>query len=132
MLRSLLVLALTATPALAQEATLSIDLAGAEDVNGACRLSFMAQNHLGADLSGLALEAVILTPEGKVGRLTLFDFRDLPQDRPRVRQFDMTGTPCAAIGRVLINGASKCDGVPEGACIRGLKLSTKVAQELIG
>ena len=114
--------------------SLLVELNGADTVEGACRLSFLVENRLGADLSSLAFETVVLTKAGKVAMLTLFDFRDLPAARPRVRQFDLAGQGCDGIGRILINGASACEGegIAPGACIDALRLKSLTEQELIG
>lgn len=138
MTRPLAILALCLPlPALAQDAapTLSVELNGADTVEGACRLTFLVENGLGTDLTQLALETVVLTTDGIVERLTLFDFRDLPTDRPRVRQFDLAGITCDAIGSVLINGTATCsgDGVDPAACGSALALSSRVdGMEILG
>lgn len=119
----------------APAAALAVELNGAETVEGACRLTFLVENGLGADLTQMALETVILTTDGIVERLTLFDFRDLPAGRPRVRQFDLGGIACDGIGAVLINGTSACagEGVDPAACGAGLALASRVdGMEILG
>ena len=65
--------------------------------------------------------------------LTLFDFRDLPSERPRVRQFDLSDVACEDLGRVLINGASQCQsGDGSTLCTEGLLLSSRTDVELLG
>jgi hypothetical protein len=119
--------------ALAQDAApapvLSVELNTVETVDTACRLTFLVQNDLGADLGQLALETVILTPDGIVERLTLFDFRDLPEGRPRVRQFDLAGLTCDGIGKVLVNATTACagEGLDPAACTSALALTSRVA-----
>lgn len=119
---------LTAGPAHADPPTLSVQLNGAEDRDGTCRLTFVAENRLGADLSALVLEAVVFTPAGHVDRLALLDFQTLPQARPRVRQFDLPGLSCDGVGQVLINAATPCtgEGLDPSVCIGGLRLSSRV------
>ena len=116
------------------EPVLFLDLNTAEPVDGGCRLTFLVTNDLPADLAQLSLETVILTTTGAVERLTLFDFRDIPQSRPRVRQFDLQGVSCDAIGQVLINGAAVCDGtgITPDTCVPALRLTSRAAMELIG
>ncbi len=94
----------------AEQPALDIELNAAQDREGGCRMSFVAMNGLGSDLSELVLEAVIFTPDGGVDRLALLDFQDLPQARPRVRQFDLPDLPCAQVGQVLINAVNACSG----------------------
>lgn len=125
---------------LAQEASdtahagLKIELNAAADMDGACRLSFLVENRLGAALSEAVFETVLFDATGAVDRLTLFDMRDLPAGRPRVRQFQIDDVSCARIGRILINGAQTCkgEGVEEGACMDDLDLTSRTDIELLG
>ena len=108
---------------------LSVELNGVETVDSACRLTFLVENGMGNDLTQMALETVILTPDGIVERLTLFDFRDLPAGRPRVRQFDLAGLTCDGIGKVLINATTACtgEGADPATCTAALALTSRVA-----
>lgn len=109
---------------------LSLELNRIDPLEGACRLTFMVENGLGADLSALALETVLIDSAGQVERLTLFEFGALPGGVPRVRQFDIPGLDCAGLGRVLINGVAECGGSAE--CAGALDLHSRVAVEVIG
>lgn len=117
-----------------QASTLSIELNDAVGADGGCRLTFLVENTLGADLTALSLETAVLTTEGQVHQVTLFDFGDLPAGRPRVRQFDLPDLSCEAIGQVLINDVAACEGagVDPGACQSGLDLSSRTDIDLIG
>ncbi|MEX0304520.1 MAG: hypothetical protein AB3N24_19050 [Leisingera sp.] len=124
-----------ASGAAAEEAAkpgVSIELSAAEPAGGACKLSFVVQNAHAADIGKAVYETVLFDAKGQVARLTLLDFQDLPAGRLRVRQFQFPQA-CEGISRVLINGADTCagEGLPEGACSRGLTLSSKV-MELAG
>jgi hypothetical protein len=101
---------------------------------GACRLIFLAENSLGADLSSLVMEAVVFDREGAVTLLTLFDFRELPDARPRVRQFDLADTDCTSLGRVLLNDVHACvgEGITAAACKAGLRWSSRTEVEVLG
>jgi hypothetical protein len=128
----LCVLCLGTAPALAQDeaAALSLELNRIDPLDGACRLTFLAENRLGAELSALSLETVLIDTDGRVERLTLFEFGALPDGVPRVRQFDVSGLDCAALGRVLINGVAECSA--GAACAEGIQLSTRTDVEVIG
>lgn len=122
-----------AAPATAQDAAqpaLAIELNRIDPLDGACRLTFMAENTLGADLETLALETVLIDRDGQVERLTLFDFGALPDGVPRVRQFDIPGLACDRLGRVLINGVAGCTGA--GTCSGALDLSSRTEVEVLG
>src|SRR5690606_24859535 len=73
---------------------LSLELHVLEPREGACRFVVVAENRLGGDLVSAVFETVIFDREGRVERLTLFDFNDLPEGRVRVRSFDLGGVDC--------------------------------------
>lgn len=125
-------LLLTAPAALAQEEAggLSLELNRIDSLESACRLTFLAENTLGADLQALSLETVLIDAAGRVERLTLFEFGALPDGIPRVRQFDVPGLACDGLERVLINGVAACSAGP--ACADRLELSTRTDVEVIG
>lgn len=113
---------------------LSVELNTVQDVNSACRLTFLINNATGTAIDQAVFETVIFDTQGSVVSLSLFDFRDLPSDRPRVRQFDLSGTTCETVGRTLINGASTCvvGGADSDLCQKALTLSSRVGVELLG
>ena len=127
-----------AAPALAGEPSpgpsLSIEINKAEQLEATCRLVFMTRNGLGVDLSELSLETVLFDTEGGVERFTLFDFRDVPAGKTRVRQFDLPDTRCDGIGHVLINGAAACagEGLSGAECIEHLEPASRIAMEITG
>ena len=127
---ALCALVLLSQPALAGEPALVLDLNRVDQVEGACRLTFVAQNDLGADLDALSVETVLIDATGRVDRLTLFDFGALPHGVPRVRQFDIPGLACEALARVLINGVAQCSAGE--ACTGALRLSSRTNVEVIG
>lgn len=114
--------------------TLFLELNAVQDVDGACRLTFFAQNDTGVTIEAAVFETVIFDTSGSVVSLSLFDFRDLPADRPRVRQFDLPGTSCATVGQALINGASSCvvGGAESDLCQSTLSLGSRLPVELLG
>ncbi|MBI1494656.1 hypothetical protein [Halocynthiibacter styelae] len=118
----------------APEPQVSIELNTLTNVEGGCRLSFLAQNTLETDLDRLVLETVLFTKEGAVQTLTLFDFQALPTGRPRVRQFDLAGASCESLGNILINGVNQCVGgdLDANACADALKLQSRTENEVLG
>jgi len=118
----------------AAHARVSIELNALDPLDEACRISFLVQNGHDTDIGQAVYEAVLFDTEGRVDRLTLFDFGALPSARPRVRQFVVPGLACEALGRLLINGAETCtgDGLPEGACSDALELRTRTEVEVLG
>ncbi|WP_170411389.1 hypothetical protein [Ruegeria atlantica] len=126
-------IAMAQTAATALE-SLQIELNTVQDVENACRLTFVVENQTGTAIDEASFETVIFDASGSVVRLSLFNFRDLPVDRPRVRQFDLPGMGCIAVGRALINGTNTCKvaGAESSICEDGLKLRSRTDVELIG
>lgn len=132
-----LIAAIACGPAAAQDmqgAHVAIELNALEQVEEACRISFLIQNGHETDIEQAVYEAVLFDTEGSVDRLTLFDFGALPSARPRVRQFVVPGLGCDSLGRLLINGAQTCsgEGVPADACSRDLDLRSRTDVEVLG
>ena len=124
----LIAASLTATPLMAEEPSLALELNAVAEQDSGCRITFVATNTLDADLSALVVEAVIFTPDGLVDRLALLDFQTLPQTRPRVRQFDLPGLACDRIGQVLINAVGTCtgEGVQPESCAAAIAVSSRI------
>ena len=114
--------------------SLSLELNAVQDVGGACRLTFVAQNQTGTAIDDAIFETVIFDTSGAVVSLSLFDFREVPVDRLRVRQFDLSGRSCDTVGKALINGANTCvvEGADSTVCDDALELRSRVSVELIG
>ncbi|MFW2544829.1 hypothetical protein ACN2XU_19515 [Primorskyibacter sp. 2E107] len=132
-----LALCLLHSPACAQDvqgAYVSIELNAVQQVEASCRVSFLVQNGHDFDIDQAVYEAVLFDVEGRVDRLTLFDFGALPAARPRVRQFVIPGLSCGSLGRLLINGAQTCTGtnVPVDACGKDLDLRSRTDVEVLG
>lgn len=120
-------------PALAQQAapapSLTLELNAAQPSEKGCRLTFVVNNGLGTDLTKAACEIALFNEAGVVDRLTVLDFKELPAGKTKVTRFDLAGTDCTKLSRVLINSATECTGasVEPAACMRGLKTETKTA-----
>ncbi|RUV67134.1 MAG: hypothetical protein EOR30_07255 [Mesorhizobium sp.] len=131
LLISVLAMPLVMGPAWAQQSgpipALTLELNGAQASEKGCRLTFVVNNTLGADLSKAAFEIALFNEAGVVDRLTVLDFKDLPAGKTKVTRFDLAGADCAKVSRVLINSATECagTGIEPGACMRGLKTETK-------
>jgi hypothetical protein len=119
--------------AAAQEAkpasALTLELNGAQPSEKGCRLTFVVTNNLGAGLSKAAFEIALFNEAGVVDRLTVLDFKDLPEGKTKVTRFDLSGIDCAKLHRVLVNSATECvgAGVEPTACLAQLKTQTKTS-----
>jgi hypothetical protein len=118
--------------AMAQQASaptpaLSLELNGVQPSEKGCRLTFVVANELGADLTRAAFEIALFNEAGVVDGLTVLEFKDLPAGKTKVSRFDLAGTDCARVSRVLVNSVAECtgQGVEPAACLRGLKTSSR-------
>jgi hypothetical protein len=109
---------------------LAIRLDSLAQVEGTCRVTFVAENGLGSDIAQLVVEAVAFDVEGGVARLSLLDFGELQDGRPRMRQFDMPDMVCDGIGALLFNGVQTCEGADD--CAARLTVSSRAEIELLG
>lgn len=113
--------------ALAQDQGLSIELNGASDVNGNCRLVYVAVNDTGKLLDKASFDVFIFDTAGKVGQSLVFQFGRLLEGKTKVVQFDLAGTGCDSISRLLVNDIRECVAAGEDStlCIDTLKTSTR-------
>ncbi|TGV61267.1 hypothetical protein EN784_02430 [bacterium M00.F.Ca.ET.141.01.1.1] len=129
LLTTALAMSLAMVPAWAEQSApvLTLELNAAQPSDKGCRLSFLVSNNLGADLTKAAFEIALFNEVGIVDRLTVLDFKDLPAGKTKVTRFDLAGTDCTKVSRVLINSATECagTGVEPAACIRKLKTDTR-------
>ena len=111
----------------AQAPALTLELNGAEPSDKGCRLTFVVNNNLGTELTKAAFEIALFNDAGVVDRLTVLDFKELPAGKTKVTRFDLAGTDCAKISRILVNHATECagEGVEPAACLRKLKTAAK-------
>ena len=111
----------------APKPALVLELNAAQPSEKGCRLTFVITNNLGGDLAKVAFEMAMFNAAGVVDRLTVLDFKDLPVGKTKVARFELAGTGCTGITRLLINTATECsgDGIEPAACLRNLKTETK-------
>ena len=123
----------TPTAALAEEpvASLSLELNNLTDSATGCLATFMAKNAMQQKLDEVAFEVVLFDTDGRVDRLLVLDFSPLIEGKTRVRQFELPGTQCNGISRVLVNDAAACSGagVDPHSCIEQLETAARVAVE---
>jgi hypothetical protein len=120
---------LVAGPALAQSGNFEIELNSATDVEGACRLTFVATNNTNTALTEAAYEVAAFDAAGVVSQLLVLEFGALPTAKTRVVQFDLPGAKCATISRLLVNGQDTCQAAdgPKDICLKTLSASSRIA-----
>ena len=136
-MRQMIIATLVATaslsPAHSQEdpPALALELNAVQPSQKGCRLTFVVKNGLGTELSRAAFEVALFNDLGVVDRLTVLDFRDLPSGKTKVARFELAGTDCSKVTRVLINGSNDCQGagVAPDACMNQLRTTAKAKIE---
>jgi len=128
----LLLAALCATPALAQEvqpaAGLALELNALTPSETGCRVTFLATNKLGTELTRSAFEIALFGAGGGIERLVSLDFKAMPEGKTRVLQFDIGELGCDKVSRVLINDVVACEGtgLDPKVCLAGLSTVSRL------
>ncbi len=125
-------LALAPVAAPAQDAP-GFDLqlnSAADTAEGACRLTYVAANRSENVFDRAAFQVGIFDTEGTVTRLLVLDFGALTAGKTKILQFDLSGTPCASISRILVNQKSACTlagGAESDFCFAELVASSRIS-----
>jgi hypothetical protein len=118
-------------PAYAQDAAptanLDVELNALTPSQKGCMMTFVAVNKLPAQINKVSFELAFFNDKNAVDRITVLDFKDLPQGKKRVRQFDMPNVKCETVTRVLINDTPVCDGPAAGECMKGLVTRSQIS-----
>lgn len=113
-----------AQPAQAPQAAkgLQVELNALAKSQKGCVFTFVIGNEMPASVSKASFEFVLFNGTGTVERMVVLDFRDLPQGKTKVRQFDLPGTQCDNVKRILINDSPVCEGegIAATACMTGI------------
>lgn len=100
---------------------IGIELNRLQQVDGACRLSFVYRNGLDAAIDALVIETVLFDRQGSVERIMVLKSRPLSPLKVRVQQFDLRDSDCGSIGKVLLNDVKECrTGTEPAATCAGL------------
>jgi hypothetical protein len=114
--------------ALAETGTIELELNTATDVEGGCRLTYVATNATPVALEKTAYEVAVFDTDGIVKQLLVLDFGFLPSGKTRVVQFDLPEQGCTAISRISINNPVECVAAsgPSDICRDNQLLSSRV------
>lgn len=117
-------------PAVAQaEAELSItlnDLRPDPADATVCLVSFVIVNNIGTRIDDLTFQVVLFDSNGRVDSLIDLKSTKLPQSKTRVERFQLKGTPCGNISRILLNDVTNCSGgtLDSDQCLAAMKVGT--------
>ena len=129
---ALLLATLCATPTLAQDAPaapgLALELNALTSSETGCRVTFLATNRLGTELTRSAFEIALFGAGGSIERLVSLDFKAMPEGKTRVLQFDIGELGCDKVSRVLINDVVACEGtgLDPKVCLSGLSTVSRL------
>lgn len=102
------VTSLGASAALAQEGGFGLELNNAREAENGCRMTYVARNGTGTDLSAISFEVAVFDANDIVSRLLILEFGALTDGKTKVVQFDLADLPCTEISRLLINSVAEC------------------------
>lgn len=127
-----IILGLTLAPAFAQETSaFELELNGAADTEGGgCRLTYVATNLSDLAFEKTAFQVGLFDAEGAVTRLLVLEFGALVAGKTKILQFELAGSTCAAISRIVINDVAACtlaDGTTSDFCLSGLVATSRTA-----
>lgn len=125
----LLLAATMAAPGLAQEPALGLELNALDPADGGCRITFLATNTLGTEISRAGLEVALFGADGGIDRLVALDLKALTPGKTKVLQFRLADLDCTEVTRVLVNDVSACDGegtTPAG-CLAALRTTNRTS-----
>ncbi|MBI1219500.1 MAG: hypothetical protein GC186_13235 [Rhodobacteraceae bacterium] len=106
----------------AETAGIGLELNKAGDVNGACRLTYVATNGAGQDFDKLSLDVVVFDAAGIASQRLILDFGAMPKDKTKVVEFDLPNTACNKVSRLLLNDVLQCTA--GGAAVSGCTASS--------
>lgn len=114
--------------ALAQTGNIELELNTAADVDGGCRLTYVATNATATALEKTAYEVAVYDTDGIVKRLLVLEFGFLPSGKTRVVQFDLPEQTCGSLSRISVNGPVECQAAsgPTNVCRDNQLLSSRV------
>lgn len=89
---------------------LRVELNKLETVAEACKAVLVVENGKGGPIKSLRLDLYAFDPDGIVQKRSMVELGPLPARKTTLRQFEISPTPCAQVGRVLLNDVAACDG----------------------
>ena len=110
-------------------AQLDIELTALAPSETGCRVTFLATNRLGTELTRSSFEIALFGADGGIDRLVSLEFKAMPEGKARVLQFDIDQLACENISRVLINDVVACEGegLEPKVCLTALKPTSRLS-----
>lgn len=117
----------------ADAAAITVELNKLEPANAGCRAYLVVRNGTDTALASLRLDLVMFGTDGVIARRLAVETAPLPAGKTAVRLFDMAGTDCADIARVLLNDVLACrDAAGDRPdCLAQVATSSRAAADFI-
>lgn len=97
------------TPAMAQDAKLTVELNKFEEVEGGgCRTFFLFRNKSGKSFEEFEMSLAILDTDGVIDRLLTIDAAPLPVARTTLKLFEIPETGCTRVSEILLHAIESC------------------------
>ncbi|WP_245447199.1 Tat pathway signal protein [Methylobacterium sp. 17Sr1-1] len=103
----------TVTPAAVSQpaaSPLRVELNKLETAGETCKAMLIVENGKGGPIRSLRLDLYAFDQDGIVQKRSLVELGPVPARKTALRQFEIAPTPCAQIGRVLLNDVAACEG----------------------
>lgn len=91
-------------------APLKVELNKLETAGETCKAVLIVENGKGGPIRSLRLDLYAFDPDGIVQKRSMVELGPVPARKTALRQFEIAPTPCAQVGRVLLNDVAACDG----------------------
>jgi len=104
----MLIVALVAFAASADDGMVRVELNKLEPRDGGCRAYLLLENGTGSAFETLKLDLAMFDPDGVVSRRLAVETAPLPAGKTSLKVFDVDGLSCTDIGSVLLNDVAAC------------------------
>ena len=101
-------LLLSAAPAGAEQASISIELNKLEDQGSQCAAYFVITNPTSTNYQEFKLDLVLFRPDGVIGHRFAIDLAPLKANKRTVKLFELADTACGEVGTILVNETLGC------------------------
>ncbi|MEQ9557389.1 MAG: Tat pathway signal sequence domain protein [Rhodospirillales bacterium] len=117
----------------AEKGRIGVELNKLEPAGDACRAYLLLSNGTAAAFTSLKLDLVTFDADGIVQRRVAVEAAPIGAGKTSLKVFDIGGTQCTAIGRVLLNGVMSCKGdkAQTADCLSLVSVSSRAAQPFI-
>jgi hypothetical protein len=116
-----------------EKGRIGVELNKLEPAGDACRAYLLLSNGTAAAFTSLKLDLVTFDADGIVQRRVAVEAAPIGAGKTSLKVFDISGTQCAAIGRMLLNGVLSCKGGKEQTsdCLALVSVSSRAPQPFI-